>query len=84
MTFQYFWDSVNRDDEAHDFMSANYYRLDEEEKIRHFGMTLQRNALRWLHADSHLVEWDDVKRVFLAMFGKSAIDYDLAGTAAVF
>ena len=62
---------------------ADFHALDEPEKVRHFSMSLNRNALRWFECNRlQFVNWAGIKSEFTKTFGKSFVDNDLTGRAA--
>lgn len=60
-------------------MIAKVHNWSNDEKIKHFALAVQRNALKWYESNQSLPQWDGLKADFLKASGKNQFELELCG-----
>ena len=79
--------AVEPDEDADEFMQrfercGYVHGWTAEVKVKHLYLAVRKNAMRWHEANKHLQTWDALKTDFLTTFGKTGVDFDIAGKSS--
>ena len=52
---------------------------DDADRLRHLYLCLEKTALKWHDQNKGIKNWKEIRKQFLATFGKTRVDVDLRG-----